>query len=96
MANKKNDSIELATNEILKVKTNQDFNKQKPNPIDPNQLKNIDKPENEEEIKERIDSDDVINPNLKIGDDNINKQNKKEFPNRNSADLIDELKKKVN
>ncbi len=96
MANKIDDTTKLKTEEILKLKTNQDFNKQKPNPIDPNQLKNIDKLENETEIKKRIDSADVVNPNLQIGEDNINKQNKKEFPNRNSPQLIDELKKKVN
>lgn len=93
MANKINEKAKQKTEEILKVKTNQDFNAQKPNPNDPNQIKSIIKPENEKEIQKRIDSNDNVDNSVVIEDDYINKKNKKEFPNNYLANLLDKFKK---
>lgn len=69
MDKNKNDNSKQKNDGMLKEKTNEDFNKQKPNPKDPNQNKKHQIGENEETEKQKrpivVQSPDAVNTTSK-------------------------------
>jgi len=78
MGKNKTDNLNQDSEAMLKEKTNQDFNKQKPNPNDPNQNKYHQSGEAdgvEKQIKKVSDKSDNLNKDSQSGDE-LNKFSK--------------------